>query len=363
MIYFMNADNFVPFSRTPWAGNAIAEVKKKHPCLKNIPQKIGETWEVSTEPSFPSWATTLNGECVPLPELLNKFGEYILGSEIFSKFGNHSPLLLKWLHASKNLSVQVHPDNFSTLLQPHECGKPEAWLVLNAEKNASIYLGFKENFTKNEIEHAFKNGEPEKVMFTYKPRNFDFILVPPGCVHAVGPGVLIAEPQYVLPQKTGVTWRLGDWGRKYNSVGEEDSTGKPRELHLEKGLSVVDWSLPQGKKLIDKLVLQRSRIEGNEENPFACEYFNEPKTYTYSQLVSDSFSILTVWAGEVAFMVSKSGEPPVCVNITQGQSILISAQVKTAQFILKPLQEKLVGCAFFAFNTKYQGGKKKHGGV
>jgi mannose-6-phosphate isomerase len=371
MLYLMNADNFVPLTRTPWAGTLISKIKSKNPSISSssVPQRIGESWEVSTEPSFPSSVTTPEGIRVLLTELLEDFGAAVLGQKTYNSFGANSPLLLKWLNASEDLSVQVHPNNSCKILESNECGKPESWLVLDVEPGGYIYLGFKENFTKEHIETALKENRAEEVMNKFYPKKFDFIFVPPGCVHAVGPGVLIVEPQYVLPKKLGVTWRLGDWGRTYNAAGEKDSAGKPRPLHFEKGLQVIYWNLPRGNALLKKLVSHDERFEGSEENPFAYHRYAQEGSFAHEFLAPGSFSLLTVWAGEAAVMIVPPGKPPISVRVPQGQSLLLSAEVQTCQVILKPLplsqnapsnalESHGVGCAFFAFR-----GGKTYGGV
>ena len=300
--YKCDAFNFVPFTRTPWAGQQISKLKQKSfPNEQNkIPLFIGESWEVSTDYQFPSKIEMDKNTFITLNDFLKFSSEEILGKEVFDKYGNHFPLLLKWLEANEKLSVQLHPSNLNPLLNDTECGKPEAWLVLNTEENGFVYLGFKENLSKDEIEQHLKKDECEKVLHKYYPKKYDYISVPAGCVHAVGPNVLVAEPQFILPKKSGKTWRISDWKRLYDTQGKQSPTGKPRELHLDDALSSIDWNLPRGKEL-EKLLIQSISSEksftGNKYNPFALKLYKQEGEFYYTALIENSFSLFTVWEG------------------------------------------------------------------
>ncbi|MFO0897700.1 MAG: type I phosphomannose isomerase catalytic subunit [Pirellulales bacterium] len=177
------------------------------------------------------------------------------------------PLLLKFLDAQQTLSVQVHPDDArAALLTPPDLGKTEAWVILAAAPGSKVYAGLKRGFDRAAIERELSRGTVELCLHTFEPQAGDCLFLPAGAVHALGAGLLVAEIQ----QSSDTTYRLYDWNR----VGPD---GKPRALHLEQGLGVVDFDLgpigpqqprpterPEVERLVDcdKFVLDRWRLSG-----------------------------------------------------------------------------------------------------
>lgn len=294
--------NFIPIQKNPWGGRWIAKLKKRYfsDMSESIPEFIGESWEISTDRSAPSLVQKSENKVVSLEEEVG-----------------HVPLLLKWLHAQDVLSVQLHPPHHHALLKEDEGGKPEAWLVLDVESGGFVYLGFKESITKEQIiEHLLKD-EVELCLHKYYPKKFDYISVPTGCVHAVGPGVFLLEPQSVLPKKSGKTWRISDWKRKYDNQGVKSATGSPRDLHTREALEAIDWLLPRGFELEKKLIKNiqnKERFLGNDVNPFSVQIFSQVGTYSYKPLNPGVFSLVSVWAGKVILrakneeLIFKGGE-------------------------------------------------------
>ncbi|MEY2988013.1 MAG: hypothetical protein RJB13_1534 [Pseudomonadota bacterium] len=346
--------NFVPITRTPWGGHLI--VRKKRQILRGPdsgwPDRVGESWEVSTDQAFPSVIkkTSIDSHAgVPFEDVLKENPHHFLGSKLAEQFGSHCPLLLKWISAADPLSVQVHPHHDHAALNATECGKPESWLVLDVEKDGYFFLGFKEDFTKEDITKALISDKAGDVLHKVFPKTGDYISIPPGCVHATGPGVLIAEPQYVLPGRSGKTWRISDWGRRYNAHGQLDPDGEPRELHIENSLTAIDWSLPRGQELEKVLIRQlrhRDISEANVHNPFPAQLFSKAGLYAYSPLVHEQFSLVTCWSGQLQLISSDKQH----LVLNAGESGLVAAGAGSIEVALSRQNQDIEpGGAFFAF--------------
>lgn len=348
-VLVMDAFNFVPLTRTPWAGNLIPALKSyglTRP-LGTLPERVGESWEVSTDAQFPSRVPARENRL--LAEVLSAEGKRILGPGVLSRYGNHCPLLLKWLHAADVLSVQLHPHNGHPALAQGECGKPESWLVMGTEPGGFLYLGLRSGVSPEAVRDALASGRPETVLFRFEPAVGDLVSVPPGLVHAVGPGVLLAEPQYVLPGKAGKTWRLSDWGRTYNDQGmlcDSKAGGKPRPLHIDDAFGAIDWSLPRGEEALCKLVRATNEtvpFRGDALNPFATWVFTSPGSHVYDALVDGAFSLVTCFAGMVSFGST---------TLRTGESGLVPAAFPRVPFELREGTEGRCGVAFFALASE-----------
>lgn len=350
----LNPYNFVPLTRTPWGGELIVRTKRQilQGPSSGWPERVGESWEVSTDRAFPSVIKKTSTEThtgLPFEDVLHENPTHFLGKRIAAQFGSHCPLLLKWISAADPLSVQVHPHHSHPALTEKECGKPESWLVLDKENEGYFYLGFKDYLTQDEITAALLSDQAETVLHKVYPQIGDYVSIPTGCVHATGPGVLIAEPQYVLPGRSGKTWRLSDWGRRYNAEGQLDSSGQPRELHVEQGLTAIDWSLPRGKELEKVLIrrLHHSEVAlANLHNPFPAQVFSKAGMYKYAPLIDAQFSLVTCWSGQLQ-LISEDRQHLV---LNAGESGLIAAAVGTVEVALaKQNPESEPRGAFFAF--------------
>lgn len=306
-------NNFTSLERTPWAGTAITQIKG--PLLSALkltyPDLVGESWEVSTDSTFPSH--TPKGF---LSESLKQAPPGAWGLwEPYARKG-HLPLLLKWLEAKEPLSVQVHPP-LTARLSPPNCGKHESWLVLQAKPEGYVYLGFQKGVKAKDVDHALTQGDIESLLYKFCPQPYDYISVPPGCIHAVGPGVLVAEPQTLWPGRQGVTYRLFDWKRTYNAKGilDTSSQGKPRALHIKESLETLNWSLPCGEDIMDAFVHPMGSsvpFKATPYNGFPCVVFSEPGLFTYKPLVANSPTLFTVWSGSLEVDTPQGWEQVSC---------------------------------------------------
>src|SRR5690606_5724972 len=132
-------------------------------------------------------------------------------------------------------------------LGPGESGKPEAWVVLEADAGAGLYLGFREGVHRADVERCIAAGGALDALMNFVPVTAgDAFVIEAGTPHAIGRGLTLLEPQFVAPGCTGITYRYWDWNRRYDAAGALDPAGAPRALHLARSLDVTRWDGPRG---------------------------------------------------------------------------------------------------------------------
>lgn len=222
------------------------------------------------------------------------------------------PLLIKFLDANDWLSLQVHPDDAqSRQFSPTENGKTEAWVILDAEPGSRICAGLKEGVTRDAFVAALESGSLERTLHMVEVSAGDCVFVPAGTVHAIGPGILLAEVQ----QQSDMTFRLHDWGR----VG---SDGQPRELHIQQSLQCIDFSRgpvsPVRPEVITDGRHQHARLVESSYFRIDRHVADEP----FSVRTEEQFRILIVVDGSVTVRAADYA-----VERSKGSTVLIPAAV------------------------------------
>ena len=219
----------VPFLLHPaskdylWGGTRLNDDFAKH-IASDV---VAETWECSTHPDGVSIAASGEWLGMPLDGILRLHPEYLGGH---AHGAAELPVLVKLIDAKRNLSVQVHPDDaFARANENGQNGKTEMWYVMDADPDSRIAYGLHHTVGREQFLDAVANGTVEKYLQMVPVRKNDLFFIPPGTVHAIGAGCLIAEIQ----QSSNLTYRLYDYGRT-------DRNGNQRPLHLEKGLAVAN---------------------------------------------------------------------------------------------------------------------------
>ncbi len=190
----------------------------------------GESWEVSAHKNGVSVVQNGRYSGMSLEEMVKRFGATLVGKEVFDKFGEKFPLLIKYLDINDKLSLQVHPDDFYALEAEGEFGKCESWYVLEATEDAELILGIAEGIDKDTFSSRVRSGDFNNLFRTVKVKKGDFIDVNPGLVHgSLNGSILLCEVQ----QNSDSTYRIYDFDRYFNGV--------KRDLHIEKSLDVIDF--------------------------------------------------------------------------------------------------------------------------
>jgi len=234
----LRPDNFTPPERTPWGGTRLLAIDKAGLGLSYpAGTKVGESWELSAGVELPS--RTIDGEL--LADVLARDPSSMLGDE--AELGRStSALLVKWLDAGDDLSLQLHPNDDARGLAPGEAGKVEAWYVVAHEPDARIHLGFRTGVREHDVRLALERGDDLSKLMAQRPVAVgDLIVLEPGTPHAVGRGIALIEPQRVDPNKRALTYRYWDWNRRYDANGQPSREGAPRALHVEQALKHTRW--------------------------------------------------------------------------------------------------------------------------
>ena len=266
---------------TIWGGTKIAPFKNIHTQLR----KIGESWEVSGVPGNETVVSEGPYAGRKLHDLVAELKEQLVGRANYERFGNEFPLLIKFIDARDDLSIQVHPTDEIAHRQGRERGKTEMWYLMPSEPDATLLCGLRKQITPEEYKQMVSEKTIVDAIARYPVKEGDCFFLPAGRIHAIGSGCFLAEIQ----QTSDVTYRIYDFDR-------HDDLGRPRELHTELAAESINYEvLPdyqthytpqkdQGVQLVE------------------CPYFTtsvydltEPMTIDYSEL--DSFVILIGLSG------------------------------------------------------------------
>lgn len=212
-----------------WGGHTIEQWYDHVPADY---ENVGEAWVMSDVEKFPTEVVNGSHAGDDLQDLLEVYMDELVGGVVYETFGNHFPLLLKFIDAVDDLSIQVHPDDDYAIEHEQSLGKTEMWYFLPAGEDAAIYLGWTRLMDEASIRQSIQDGTLARNMREYKVRAGDVAYIPAGTVHAMKRNTIVAEIQ----ENSDLTYRLYD----YNRVGND---GKTRPLHLEKALEVMDYAV------------------------------------------------------------------------------------------------------------------------
>lgn len=258
-----------------------------------------------------------------LNELVEIYMGDLVGDKVFRQFGNEFPLLIKFLDTNDWLSIQVHPDDELAQKRGTGIGKTEMWYVLDANKGAQLISGFNQKMDKEVYQEKFKNGKLKEILNFDTVKKGDVYYIPAGRVHALGPGILLAEIQ----QTSDTTYRIYDWDRP-------GSDGKMRALHTEEALDAIDFSYHKEYKTN----YQHKPNESTklvESDYFTTNLIELDKTVLKNTSELDSFVIYMGIEGKCTIKY-ENGE----LDIQKGEVVLVPASLNN--LIIEPSQKAVL---------------------
>ena len=301
----MKPFKFESFLKTTiWGGEQIAAFKG----IDTDQHNVGESWEISDVPGHESVVATGEDKGLNLKALIEKYKDRLVGEQVYAKFGNQFPLLVKFIDSHQNLSVQVHP-NDELAMKRHGCrGKSEMWYVIKAEPGAKIYTGLRKEITPEQYEQMVTKETVAgyspimDVIATYESHQGDIYYLPAGRLHAIGAGNFVAEIQ----ETSDITYRVYDYGRR-------DANGNTRELHIAQAKDAIDYHVyPEYRSTYDSTLSDAPLVH--------CPLFKVNRVVVDEAMQIDygvdSFVIVLCLAGEAKV----NG-----VGVRQGESLLVPA--------------------------------------
>ena len=300
---------FVPYLKSViWGGNKICRYKG---IVQSVPD-IGESWEVSAVAGCESIVSQGRHEGMGLRDLISLYGAEVIGRNIYEKMEGEFPLLVKFIDANADLSIQVHPGEHLAR-ERHGCmGKDEMWYIIETEKGAKIYSGLREALSPETYRRRITDNSFMDALAVHESHPDDIFFIPSGRVHAIGKGNLLVEIQ----QSSDITYRIYDYGRV-------DKDGRPRELHTEAASDAIDYNVYDTYR-----VANRSEGRGMTEL-VRSDYFTTSKINLDGKIIlpldSSLFTIVVCLRGEARIFT----EDPATENcLKSGETLLIPSSIK-----------------------------------
>ena len=310
---------FEPFLRTMvWGGTKIAAYKG----IETEDDHIGESWELS---AFGEHETVVNNGALrgrSITELVREYKGRLVGNHVYAENGDVFPLLIKFIDARADLSIQVHPDDATARRHGQPNGKTEMWYVVDAEPGACLYSGLSQEITLDEVDRRVADGSIVEVLARHEVHPGDVFFLPAGRIHAICSGCFVAEIQ----QTSDLTYRIYDYGR----MGLD---GKPRQLHTELAKEAIDY------KVYPEYRVPYTPVKDREEELVSCKYFTtslfDLDKAVHKELAElDSFLVVMCISGQGTILDSEpvfdseGRRGPTRGHLTgirQGETVLIPA--------------------------------------
>ena len=299
-----------------WGGHRLQVYKG----LQSTDEPIGESWEVSAVPSSTSIISNGSFAGRDIISVISEYPEDILGKAVNEKYHGQLPLLVKFIDAERDLSIQVHPNDEMAQREHGKMGKSEMWYVIKADAGSHLYAGFKQEITPEEYQQRIADGTIIEVLADHQVKAGDVFYLPAGRIHAICGGILLAEVQ----QSSDVTYRIYD----YNRPGMD---GKPRELHTELAAQALDYHVEENYRT-EYVDNPNKAIQIIDSPYFDVRVMEISKPFHRDLRKYDSFIISMCIEGDCKLCVRSTGDE---ILLRQGSSTLIPASI--ADYDVLPL--------------------------
>ena len=299
-----------------WGGDRLCSYKSLPPSS----DPIGESWEVSAVPSSTSIISNGVDAGRDLNSVIKETPEEILGHAVCERYQGQLPLLVKFIDAKRDLSIQVHPNDEMAQREHGKMGKSEMWYIIDAQPGSYLYAGFSKQIDDEEYRRRIADGTITQVLAKHFVKPGDIFYLPAGRVHAIGSGILLAEVQ----QSSDVTYRIFD----YNRPGLD---GKPRELHTDLAAQALDYRVEDEYRTVYTKDTNRSNLVIDSPY-FSVRVTEVTKSFHRNLLKYDSFVICMCIVGDCRICVRSTGQE---ILLRQGNSCLIPAAI--ADYDVVPL--------------------------
>ncbi len=288
-----------------WGGDKIIPYKN----LVSEQQAVGESWELSGVKGDESIVANGNLAGHTITSLLQKYGAQVVGKANYERFGDEFPLLIKFIDAQDDLSIQVHPDDELAAKRHNSKGKTEMWYVAGCDKGAKLRAGFEREVTPAEYVASVEDNTITDILKEYEVQVGDMFFLPAGRVHSIGAGCFIAEIQ----QTSNITYRIYDFERR-------DAEGNTRELHTEQAKDAIDYRVLDDYRTHYDRTAKDSEVELIDCPYFTTSLYNLTEQIALDFSVLDSFVIFICTEGSAEL---NSGEHKITIN--RGETILLPA--------------------------------------
>lgn len=288
-----------------WGGDRLAAFKELPP----QEEPVGESWELSAMSSRESVVAEGDDRGLTLSQLVERYGAGLVGENVYRRYGNQFPLLIKLIDARRDLSIQVHPGDEMARRRHGSMGKNEMWYILEADAGALIRTGFSRSITAEEFDRRLADGTILDVVNKTESRSGDTFFIPAGQIHAIGAGNLLVEIQ----QSSDVTYRVWDYGRR-------DADGNLRQLHVQEAREALDFNA-RDCQVQDMPALGSGMTQLVRCPKFDVRHLTFDKGYRLDYYGPHSFEAVVCIKGEMTLHVD--GMPPVLLR--QGHTALIPA--------------------------------------
>ncbi len=295
-----------------WGGTKLKEVLGK--AIKS--ENTGESWELSGVPGDVSVVAKGPLAGTSLQHLIDTQGEKLLGASVLSRFGHEFPILIKFIDAKMDLSIQLHPGDELARQRHDSMGKTEMWYIMEADQDARLIVGFNRSVDKETYEKSLREDRLLDLLNYETVQEGDTFFINNGKIHAIGAGILLAEIQ----QTSDVTYRVFDFNRR-------DKEGHLRELHTELALDAIDYQYKEDFRV------DYPKETGKVNAMVRCPYFKTDYLTLKDDLLrdiseKDSFSILMCVSGE-AEIRNEAGS----VSVNRGETVLLPASSTTLDIL------------------------------